>query len=188
MENAHVYIKKQVSWYVFPPPFYLSLSFFYNKKKWHSSLHHHVTKSFLLLKNKLSFFYYYFFVFFLSMSTVKVNPHRPYYTPGIHHYNYTSLPSTDQSAPYLLEDTRRHDDLKNFTTRCTSFAFFKYFVTMLTSPFEVGTTLLQVQYSPHEDVEVLGPAILEQTQPLQTSQASYPMRVKTGTLMSCIVL
>ncbi|KAI8061324.1 mitochondrial carrier domain-containing protein [Thamnidium elegans] len=89
------------------------------------------------------------------MSTVKVNPHRPYYTPGLHQHNYTSLPSND-SIPLLLEEKEHHAQLKGFTTRCTSFALLKYFVTMLTSPFEVGTTLLQVQYSPHQDVEVIG--------------------------------
>ncbi|KAG1057083.1 hypothetical protein G6F46_000402 [Rhizopus delemar] len=106
------------------------------------------------------------------MSTVKVNPHRPYYTPGIHHYNYTSLPSADSSAPYLLEDTQKHDHLKSLTTRCTSFALLKLLVTMLTSPFEVGTTLLQVQYSPHEDLEVLGAPVTGSVQPLQASHFS----------------
>lgn len=89
------------------------------------------------------------------MSSIKVNPHRPYYTPGLHHHNYTSLPSND-SIPLLLEEKEHHAQLKGFTTRGTSFALLKYFVTMLTSPFEVGTTLLQVQYSPHQDVEVIG--------------------------------
>ncbi|KAI7907609.1 mitochondrial carrier domain-containing protein [Cokeromyces recurvatus] len=89
------------------------------------------------------------------MSTPKVNPHRPYYTPGLHHHNYTSLPSTSDASPLVLEDNN-NTQLKSFTARCTSFALLKYFVTMLTSPFEVGTTLLQVQYSPHEDVEVIG--------------------------------
>ncbi|KAI9280525.1 mitochondrial carrier domain-containing protein [Sporodiniella umbellata] len=105
------------------------------------------------------------------MSTIKVNPHRPYYSPGIHHYNYTSLSSADSIAPYIIEDTHKHDRLTGLTTRCTSFALVKYFVTMLISPFDVGTTLLQVQYSPHEDVEVLGPAITEM-QSLQNSHFS----------------
>jgi hypothetical protein len=90
------------------------------------------------------------------MSNIKVNPHRPYYTPGLYHqHNYTSLPSKD-SIPPLLEVKEHHAQLKGLTTRGTSFALLKYFVTMLTSPFEVGTTLLQVQYSPHQDVEVIG--------------------------------
>ncbi|KAI9474050.1 MAG: mitochondrial carrier domain-containing protein [Benjaminiella poitrasii] len=88
------------------------------------------------------------------MSTRKVNPHRPYYTPGLHHHNYTSLSSNDVAPLVILEDTN-NTQLKSLTARCTSFALLKYFVTMLTSPFEVGTTLLQVQYSPHEDVEVI---------------------------------
>ncbi|KAI8993208.1 mitochondrial carrier domain-containing protein [Pilobolus umbonatus] len=87
------------------------------------------------------------------MSTVKVNPHRPYYTPGLQpHHNYTSLPSNDTN-PLLLED-KHNAHLKSLTGRCTSFALLKYFLTTFTSPFEVGTTLLQVQYSPHRDVEV----------------------------------
>ncbi|KAG0184841.1 hypothetical protein DFQ28_010354 [Apophysomyces sp. BC1034] len=88
---------------------------------------------------------------------ISVNPHRPYYTPGLHHqYNYTSLPSSD-TIPGLTPDVFDNEEaaLKGMTTRFTSFAMLKYFVTMLTSPFEVGTTLLQVQYSPHEDVEVI---------------------------------
>lgn len=91
------------------------------------------------------------------MSSLKVNPHRPYYTPGLHHHNYTSLPSNDDNPLLLLDDIdQQHHQLKGVTARCTSFALLKYFVTMLTSPFEVGTTLLQVQYSPHQDVEVIG--------------------------------
>lgn len=113
------------------------------------------------------------------MSTVKVNPHRPYYTPGIHHYNYTSLPSADSSAPYLLEDTQKHDHLKSLTTRCTSFALLKLLVTMLTSPFEVGTTLLQVQYSPHEDLEVLGAPVTGSVQPLQASHVKKKKNTST---------
>ncbi|KAI8337331.1 mitochondrial carrier domain-containing protein [Blakeslea trispora] len=88
------------------------------------------------------------------MSSYKVNPHRPYYTPGLQsHRNYTSLSSQDTLPPLLDE----HDHaFKSWTGKVASFAVHKYFITMLTSPFEVGTTLLQVQYSPHQDVEVLG--------------------------------
>ncbi|KAF7720865.1 hypothetical protein EC973_005886 [Apophysomyces ossiformis] len=88
---------------------------------------------------------------------ITVNPHRPYYTPGLHHqHNYTSLPSSD-TIPGLTPDVFNNDEaaLKGITTRFTSYAMLKYFMTMLTSPFDVGTTLLQVQYSPHEDVEVI---------------------------------
>lgn len=101
------------------------------------------------------------------MSNIKVNPHRPYYTPGLHHqHNYTSLPSNDSIPLLLLEEKEHHAQLKGLTTRGTSFALLKYFVTMLTSPFEVGTTLLQVQYSPHQDVEVIG---IPQEPPLSSS-------------------
>jgi fusion and transport protein UGO1 len=111
------------------------------------------------------------------MSTTKVNPHRPYYTPGLHHHhNYTSLPSQDASPLVLLEDQKRQHHLKSFTARCTSFALLKYFVTMLTSPFEVGTTLLQVQYSPHQDVEVIGI-------PLSSSQLSNSSSVKRNLII-----
>lgn len=103
------------------------------------------------------------------MTTAKVNPHRPYYTPGLHHHNYTSLPSND-SIPLLLLEEPDHAQFKSLTTRCTSFALLKYFVTMLTSPFEVGTTLLQVQYSPHQDVEVFGmPQQLDSSSRLSSS-------------------
>jgi fusion and transport protein UGO1 len=92
------------------------------------------------------------------MSTaIKVNPHRPYYAPGLHHHNYTSLSSVDSVPLVLIDSAEQHgQQLKGVTARCTSFALYKYFVTMLTSPLEVGTTLLQVQYSPHQDVEVIG--------------------------------
>ncbi|KAI9364064.1 mitochondrial carrier domain-containing protein [Pilaira anomala] len=98
------------------------------------------------------------------MSTLKVNPHRPYYTPGLHQHNYTSLPSND-SIPPLLEDTQQHAQFRGLTARCVTFAAVKYFVTMCTSPFEVGTTLMQVQYSPHQDVEVVG--IPQESVPIQ---------------------
>ncbi|KAI9249689.1 mitochondrial carrier domain-containing protein [Phascolomyces articulosus] len=90
---------------------------------------------------------------------VSYNPLRPYYTPGLHHqHNYTSLPSSDTipgHTPQVFVDDEGIP-LKSTTTKFTSFAAFKYFMTMCTSPFEVGTTLLQVQYAPHESVEVIG--------------------------------
>ena len=102
------------------------------------------------------------------MSSVKVNPHRPYYTPGLHQHNYTSLPSNDATPlPQFFE--HKEDQLKGVTARCTSFALLKYFVTMLTSPFEVGTTLLQVQYSPHQDVEVIGIPQLDTSSSISSS-------------------
>ncbi|KAI8142112.1 mitochondrial carrier domain-containing protein [Fennellomyces sp. T-0311] len=93
-----------------------------------------------------------------SGQQVGYNPLRPYYTPGLHHqHNYTSLPSSDTipgHTPQVFVDDEGIP-LKSTTTKFTSFAAFKYFMTMFTSPFEVGTTLLQVQYAPHESVEVL---------------------------------
>jgi hypothetical protein len=68
--------------------------------------------------------------------------------------------------------------LKGMTTRLSSFALLKYFVTMSTSPFEVGTTLLQVQYSPHQDVEVMGipePSI----QPVQVIHTWNPSHLRS---------
>ncbi|KAI8979473.1 Prenylcysteine lyase-domain-containing protein [Mycotypha africana] len=88
-------------------------------------------------------------------SSTKVNPHRPYYIPGNHHHNYTCISSTNADT-VIVDEINQHAQLKNITTHYTSFALLKYFTTMLTSPFDVGTTLLQVQYAPHEDVEVLG--------------------------------
>ncbi|KAI7860899.1 mitochondrial carrier domain-containing protein [Circinella umbellata] len=92
---------------------------------------------------------------------VSYNPLRPYYTPGLHHqHNYTSLPSSDtipgHTPQIFIDDDDQGIPLKSTTTKFTSFAAFKYFMTMCTSPFEVGTTLLQVQYAPHESVEVFG--------------------------------
>ncbi|OBZ84935.1 Mitochondrial fusion and transport protein ugo1 [Choanephora cucurbitarum] len=112
------------------------------------------------------------------MSTYKVNPHRPYYTPGLQsHRNYTSLSSQDTLPPIVDE----HDHaLKSWTGKVASFAVHKYFITMLTSPFEVGTTLLQVQYSPHQDVEVLGfPS--QSIEPITPSQSSNPFHSDTDT-------
>ncbi|KAI9302389.1 mitochondrial carrier domain-containing protein [Cunninghamella echinulata] len=93
----------------------------------------------------------------------KVNPLRPYYTPGLHRqHNYTSLPSNDTipgTTPEIFEDDLHHP-FKKTTSHTLSYALMRYIVTMINSPFEVGTTLLQVQYSPHKDVEVFA----EQTQ------------------------
>ncbi|KAI8368234.1 mitochondrial carrier domain-containing protein [Radiomyces spectabilis] len=90
-------------------------------------------------------------------ASVTVNPHRPYYTPGLHHeHNYTSISSNDTISGLTADVLdAKESSMQSFTTRFTSFATYKYCMTMLTSPFEVGTTLLQVQYSPHEDVEVI---------------------------------
>ncbi|KAI9311010.1 mitochondrial carrier domain-containing protein [Dichotomocladium elegans] len=87
------------------------------------------------------------------------NPLRPYYTPGlIQQHNYTSLPSSDAIPGHTPElfDVDNRSPLKSTTTKFTTYAGFKYFRTMCTSPFEVGTTLLQVQYTPHESIEVFG--------------------------------
>lgn len=87
---------------------------------------------------------------------VVYNPLRPYYTPGLHHqHNYTSLPSND-TIPGHTPEVFDHEEtpFKNTAVKFASFAAFKYFMTMCTSPFDVGTTLLQVQYAPHQSVEV----------------------------------
>lgn len=105
------------------------------------------------------------------------NPLRPYYTPGLHHqHNYTSLPSSE-TIPGHTPEVFDHEGtpIKSATANFTSFAALKYFMTMLTSPFDVGTTLLQVQYAPHESVEVLAfpeaetPAAAEGNKNLETA-------------------
>lgn len=85
------------------------------------------------------------------------NSLRPYYTPGLHHeHNYTCLPSSETIPGHTPEVFDREPAMIQRTTRnFGTFAAVKYFLTMVTSPFDVGTTLLQVQYAPHESVEVI---------------------------------
>lgn len=89
-----------------------------------------------------------------------MNPLRPYYTPGLHRqHNYTSLPSNESTpgtTPTIFETLDFDDDplSKRKASHSISHALMRYVVTMLSSPFEVGTTLQQVQYAPHPDVEV----------------------------------
>ncbi|KAI8328720.1 mitochondrial carrier domain-containing protein [Chlamydoabsidia padenii] len=91
----------------------------------------------------------------------KVNPLRPYYTPGLHRqHNYTSLPSNESTTtPNIFDTLDMGDDPlsskhNKAASHSISHALMRYVVTMLSSPFEVGTTLQQVQYAPHPDVEV----------------------------------
>ncbi|KAI9317411.1 mitochondrial carrier domain-containing protein [Dichotomocladium elegans] len=85
------------------------------------------------------------------------NPLRPYSPPVRHHlHNYTSLDALDAVPDPTLEDlddSQTH--FRETTTQLTSLAAFKYILNLLNSPLEVGTTLLQVQYAPHERAEVL---------------------------------
>ncbi|CAO3628083.1 unnamed protein product [Cunninghamella blakesleeana] len=105
----------------------------------------------------------------------KVNPLRPYYTPGLHRqHNYTSLPSNDTipgTTPDIYDDVIHHP-FKSTTSHTLSYALMRYVVTMINNPFEVGTTLLQVQYTPHKDVEVFSEQVQWKEQVTSTSYAS----------------
>ncbi|KAI9026518.1 mitochondrial carrier domain-containing protein [Phycomyces nitens] len=84
-----------------------------------------------------------------------VNGLRPYYTPGLTTDNYTTL----SGQPLYYND--EYDDLidsKAAARELINFTVLKYITTAINSPFEVSKTLLQVQYMPHEDVEVLSTA------------------------------
>ncbi|KAI7864210.1 mitochondrial carrier domain-containing protein [Spinellus fusiger] len=100
-----------------------------------------------------------------------VNPHRPYYTPGLHQHNYTSL-NNETNLGLTPHGFVAEEAPRNMTTRITTFAAAKYLLTFLTSPFDVGITLLQVQYSPHEDVEVIGFRDVKKTLPIEPTDRS----------------
>ncbi|KAI8089064.1 mitochondrial carrier domain-containing protein [Halteromyces radiatus] len=151
------------------------------------------------MKKYIPFFFFFFFLsffFFLqnfSILTIqyhlmtfndniinnvdqKVNPLRPYYTPGLHRqHNYTSLPSNDTTldlTPDIFDNLDTQTPFRHDASNTISYALMRYVFTMMSSPFEVGTTLLQVQYTPHQDVEVFA----EQThnkEPVLNSSLQY---------------
>ncbi|KAI7880725.1 mitochondrial carrier [Lichtheimia hyalospora FSU 10163] len=85
-----------------------------------------------------------------------VNGLRPYYTPGLLNDNYTPIVGQGPGSvvPYYAND---HDDLidsRAAARELVNFTVLKFLTTAISCPFEVSKTLLQVQYMPHEDVEV----------------------------------
>ncbi|CAO3587110.1 unnamed protein product [Absidia cylindrospora] len=111
----------------------------------------------------------------------KVNPLRPYYTPGLHRqHNYTSLPSNDTTPgtiPTIFDTADTPDPLlQNNASHTISHALMRYIVTMLSSPFEVGTTLQQVQYTPHPDVEVFTEYIQSNKEQQQPASSTSSLR------------
>ncbi|KAG2186464.1 hypothetical protein INT44_002686 [Umbelopsis vinacea] len=92
---------------------------------------------------------------YVNRSSIKPHPLRPYYTPGLVP-NYTSITTNaSSSTPSSLgsEAVGSHQTLKEYAR----FAGLKFMTTAVLGPFETGKTLLQVQYLPHEDIEVVAP-------------------------------
>ncbi|KAI8083100.1 uncharacterized protein BX664DRAFT_366691 [Halteromyces radiatus] len=82
---------------------------------------------------------------------------RPYYTPGVNNgnnFNYTSITST-QDPYYAPNDYDDLIDSRAAARELINFSVLKFLTTAVSNPFEVSKTLMQVQYTPHEDVEVL---------------------------------
>ncbi|KAG0165096.1 hypothetical protein DFQ28_009226 [Apophysomyces sp. BC1034] len=96
-----------------------------------------------------------------------VNGLRPYYTPGLVSDNYTTIVGGNGTAPvsYYAEDYDDLIDSKAAARELINFTVLKYLTTAISSPFEVSKTLLQVQYMPHEDVEVIAPTAQDNTRP-----------------------
>lgn len=86
------------------------------------------------------------------------NPLRPYCPPIRHQlHNYTSIASDDATTDIILTEDlgEDHAALQEMTTSSLSLAAYKYLMTVINNPLDVATTLLQVQYAPHTNVEVI---------------------------------
>jgi hypothetical protein len=94
----------------------------------------------------------------LSRNSIKPHPLRPYYTPGLVP-NYTSITTTNASSttPSSLGLELPGSSTQQAFTEYARFAGLKFMTTAVLGPFETGKTLLQVQYLPHEDIEVVAP-------------------------------
>ncbi|KAI8993379.1 mitochondrial carrier domain-containing protein [Pilobolus umbonatus] len=78
---------------------------------------------------------------------------RPYYTPGMGNGNYTTVPM-DALSTVSYNDYDDLIDSKAAARELVNFTVLKYLTTAMSSPFEVSKTLLQVQYTPREDVDI----------------------------------
>lgn len=96
-----------------------------------------------------------------SAAAATVHPLRPYYAP---HQPQLYIPGTTlNGAAAAAAATASHydDELDEIldsraaAKELVNFAVLKFLTTAVASPFEVGKTLLQVQYLPSEDVEGL---------------------------------
>ncbi|ORX61560.1 mitochondrial carrier [Hesseltinella vesiculosa] len=86
---------------------------------------------------------------------------RPYFTPGVNNnFNYTSIatPADVYYPPPPSDDYNDLIDSRAAARELINFSVLKFLTTAVSNPFEVSKTLMQVQYTPHEDVEVLSPA------------------------------
>ncbi|KAI8073267.1 mitochondrial carrier domain-containing protein [Gongronella butleri] len=81
---------------------------------------------------------------------------RPYYTPGVsNNFNYTSIATpADVYYPPPPDDYDELIDSRAAARELINFSVLKFLTTAVSNPFEVSKTLMQVQYTPHEDVEV----------------------------------
>lgn len=93
----------------------------------------------------------------VNRSAIKPHPLRPYYTPGLVP-NYTSITTNaSSSTPSSLSSDAISSNAKDTFKQYARFAGLKFMTTAVLGPFETGKTLLQVQYLPHEDIEVVAP-------------------------------
>ncbi|KAG2223983.1 hypothetical protein INT45_013440 [Circinella minor] len=82
---------------------------------------------------------------------------RPYFTPGLTSDNYTTF-SGGQMATPVPYYANEHDDLidsRAAARELVNYTVLKFITTAMSCPFDVSKTLLQVQYMPHEDAEVV---------------------------------
>lgn len=93
----------------------------------------------------------------VNRSAIKPHPLRPYYTPGLVP-NYTSITTNaSSSTPSSLSSDAISSNAQDTFKQYARFAGLKFMTTAVLGPFETGKTLLQVQYLPHEDIEVVAP-------------------------------
>ncbi|RUS32876.1 hypothetical protein BC938DRAFT_473960 [Jimgerdemannia flammicorona] len=84
-----------------------------------------------------------------AAAAASVHPLRPYYAPP---QSQLYLPNGG-SAPQYDDDDYEFLDSRAAAKELANFAVVKFLTTAVGSPFDVGKTLLQVQYVPSDDVE-----------------------------------
>lgn len=106
----------------------------------------------------------------VSRSSIKPHPLRPYYTPGLVP-NYTSITTNaSSSTPSSLSSDAIGSNAQETLKEYARFAGLKFMTTAVLGPFETGKTLLQVQYLPHEDIEVVAPLATPQAAVAEVSK------------------
>lgn len=114
---------------------------------------------------------------------------RPYYTPGLLNTdssNYTPFVTTaapnNTAVPYYATDQDDLIDSRAAARELVNFTVLKYITTAVSCPFDVATTLLQVQYLPHEDAEVVSSKGQEEEVPVPFYENTNEHRAPTEPL------